>query len=153
HDRRGIVIVTAHTAGWETVGPLLGDSYGLGLTLVTHAEPDSRAGRLQDDARRFGGVAIAHVGDPLASLALLQQLRAGGVVALQLDRAVPGMRTRSAPLLGGEGEIPEGPFRLAQLSGAPILPIFCARRGYREYLIHVFEPRRLPRRASEAAIR
>jgi KDO2-lipid IV(A) lauroyltransferase len=151
-DRRGIVIVTMHTAGWEAVGPLLGDHYGLDLMLVMHAEPDPRAGRLQDDARRRGGVAIAHVGDPLASLPLLKQLRAGGVVALQLDRAAPGMRTRAAPLLGGEGEIPEGPFRLAQLSGAPILPIFCARLGYREYLIHVFEARRLPRRASEATI-
>lgn len=151
-ERRGMVLVTAHTAGWEIVGPLLGKSYGLDLLLVTHAEPNAKAGRLQDEARRRAGVSIAHVGDPLASLPLLRHLRAGGVVALQLDRVVPGMRTRSVPLLGLEGELPEGPFRLAQLSGAPIVPIFCARRGHREYLVHVFEPRRLERRASEAAV-
>lgn len=151
-ERKGIVLVTAHTAGWDIVGPLLGEAYGLDLVLVTHPEPDARAGQLQDEARRRAGVSIAHVGDPLASLPLLHHLRQGGVVALQLDRIVPGMRTRAAPVLGAEGAVPEGPLRLAQLSGAPILPIFCARRGHREYLVEAFEPRRLPRRATEAEI-
>jgi phosphatidylinositol dimannoside acyltransferase len=151
-DRRGLVLVTAHTAGWDVVGPLLGAAYDLDVMLVTHAEPDARAGQVQDDARRRAGVSIAHVGEPLASLPLLHHLRRGGVVALQLDRVVPGMRTRRVPLLGGVGEIPEGPFRLAQLSGAPILPVFCGRRGHREYLIHAFEPRRLERRATDVAV-
>ena len=151
-DRRGMVLVTAHTAGWEIVGPLLGRSFGLDMMLVTHAEPNAAAGALQDQARRRSGVSIAHVGDPLASLPLLRHLRGGGVVALQLDRMVPGMRTRTVPLLGAFGELPEGPFRLAQVSGAPIVPIFCARRGHRDYLIRAFEPRRLERRASEDAV-
>jgi KDO2-lipid IV(A) lauroyltransferase len=123
------------------------------MMIVTHPEPNAAAGRLQDEARRRAGVAVAHVGDePLASLPLLHHLRGGGVVALQLDRVVPGMRTRSVPLFGRPAAIPEGPFLLARLSGAPILPIFCARRGYREYVVHAFEPRRLERRASEATI-
>lgn len=147
-----MVLVTAHTAGWEIVGPLLGKSFGLDLMLVTHAEPNAKAGQLQDDVRRRSGVSIAHVGDPLASLPMLRHLRGGGVVALQLDRMVPGMRTRPVPLLGGHGEVPEGPFRLAQLSGAPIVPIFCARRGYRDYLIRAFEPRQIERRATDAMI-
>jgi phosphatidylinositol dimannoside acyltransferase len=152
-EQRGMVLVTAHTAGWELVGPLLGKTYGLDLLLVTHAEPDRHAGQIQDDARRRAGVSIAHVGvDPLASLPLLRHLRAGGVVALQLDRVVPGMRTRPVRLLDHHGTVPEGPFRLAQLSGAPIVPIFCARRGHREYFVQVFEPRRISRHAGEEEI-
>jgi len=151
-QKRGLIVVTAHTAGWEVAGPLLGKSFGLEVMLVTHAEPNARAGRLQDEARRRGGVSIAHVGDPLASLPLLRHVRNGGVVALQLDRVVPGMRTRKAPLLGVQGEVPEGPLRLAQLSGAPILPIFCARRRFREYVVHVFEPRTLDRNATDATL-
>lgn len=151
-QRRGMVIVTAHTAGWELAGPLLGKSFGLDVMLVTHAEPNARAGRLQDEARRRGGVLIAHVGDPFASLPLLRHVRNGGVVALQLDRIVAGMRTRKVPVLGVEGEVPEGPLLLAQLSGAPLVPIFCARRGFRDYIVHVFEPRMIERRASEAKL-
>jgi KDO2-lipid IV(A) lauroyltransferase len=147
-EKRGMVIVTAHTAGWEVIGPLLGKTYDLDLMLVTHAEPNAGAGELQDEARRRAGVSIAHVGEPLASLPLLRHLRTGGVVALQLDRIVPGMRTRPVSLLGRDGAIPDGPFRLAQLSGAPIVPIFCARSGHRAYLVEAFAPRRLSRHAS-----
>ncbi|AKV02423.1 Lipid A biosynthesis lauroyl acyltransferase [Labilithrix luteola] len=149
--QRGIVIVTAHTAGWETVGPLLGRDYGLPMMLVMANERDGKAQSLQDGARKRSGLEITHVGsDPLASLPLLRHLRAGGVVALQLDRAVAGMRTRSVELLGRAGEVPEGPLRLAQLSGAPILPVFCARTGYRQYVIQAFAPRKLERRADDA---
>jgi KDO2-lipid IV(A) lauroyltransferase len=146
--RKGMILVTAHTAGWDIVGPLLGKTYGLDLILVTHAEPDARAGEIQDAARRRAGVAIARVGgDPLSPLPLLRHLQRGGVVALQLDRVVPGMRTRKVPLLGVDGEVPEGPFRLAQLSGAPVIPIFCARRGHREYLVEASPPVSVDRRA------
>ena len=149
---QGMVIVTAHTAGWEVIGPLLGKEYGLDLMLVTHPEPNARAGRLQDEARRRGGVKVAHVGDALSSLPLLRHLREGGVIALQLDRVVPGMRTREVPLLGRKGAVPAGPFRLAQLAGVPVVPIFCARQGHRSDRIDASEPRRIPRRASEAEI-
>jgi len=148
--KKGMVLVTAHTGGWDAVGPLLGKTYGLDLVLVTHAEPDMEAGEIQDAARRRAGVEVARVGDPLSSLPLLRHLQKGGVVALQLDRIVPGMRTLPAQVLGENGELPAGPFHLAQLSGAPIVPIFCARRGHREYLVEVFEPRTISRRASEA---
>jgi KDO2-lipid IV(A) lauroyltransferase len=151
--RRGAVLVTAHTAGWDSVGPLLARDYGLDVMLVMQPEPDHRSRALHDHARRRAGVVIAHVGDdPLASLPLLRHLRSGGVVALQLDRAADGMRMRRVSLLGRTGAIPEGPLRLAQMSGAPLLPVFCARAGYRDYVIEAFEPVHVDRHASEAAL-
>jgi len=150
---KGIVIVTAHTAGWESVGPLFGRRHGLPMMIVMQPEPDPRARQLHDDARRRAGVAITHVGeDPLASLPLLRHLRAGGVVALQLDRFAPGMRTRPVTLLDEPGAIPEGPLKLAQVSGAPLLPVFCARTGYRQYTIELYPSRTVPRHATEAEI-
>jgi len=149
---RGVVVVTAHTAGWDVVGPRLASKYGLEVALVKSAERDARADRFHDATRRRAGVAIAHVGDPLVALPLVRRLREGGVVALQLDRALPGMRTRRVPLLGAEGAIPDGPFRLAQMSGAPLVPLFCERRGHRDYVVHVYPPRTLARRATEAEI-
>jgi lauroyl/myristoyl acyltransferase len=151
---RGIVMVTAHTAGWESVGPVVARDQGLRMMIVMQAEPDERAQSLQDEARRRAGVTIAHVGDdPLAALPLLRHLRSpGGVVALQLDRFADGMRTRKVDLLGQQSRIPEGPLRLAQVSGAPILPVFCARVGHRRYVIDLHESRFVPRHASEAQL-
>lgn len=149
---KGIVLVTAHTAGWEVAGPLFARDYAQHIMLVMQPEPDPRARAISDAARRRAGLEIAHVGDPLASLPLLRHLKEGGIVALQLDRFVPGMRTRAATILDGPGEVPEGPIRLAQLSGAPLLPVFCAREGFRKYVIEAFPPRFVDRRANDAEV-
>jgi KDO2-lipid IV(A) lauroyltransferase len=151
-DDKGVILVTAHTAGWEVALPLLRAHKGLGVVMVMEPERDAGARELSDRARRDGGTEVAHVaGDPLASLPLLRRLREGGAVALQIDRVPPGMRGVKVRMFGDEGEIPEGPLRLAQLSGAPIVPIFCAREGYRRYRAEMFEPVRVPRRASAGA--
>jgi phosphatidylinositol dimannoside acyltransferase len=150
---KGVVLVTAHTAGWDAVGPVLGGFYSAELVMVMQAEADRNARELHDDARRASGLTIAHVGtDPLASLPLLAKLRQGAVVAIQVDRAPSGMRVRRVRLFGREGRMPEGPLRLAQLSGAPILPIFCARVGHRSYLAEASPPIFVARKADEGRI-
>ncbi len=123
--------------------------------MVMAREPNEQARALQDNARlAAGGVKVTHIGeDPLAPLGLLHHLRKGGVVALQLDRTPPGIRARDVTLFDAPGKLPEGPLRLASLSGAPILPIFCARRGYRDYAIDVRPPITLPRRPSNAEMK
>lgn len=151
-ERRGFIIATAHTAGWEIVGPLLFREESLQILMVMEPERNESARRIHDEARTgTGALLIAHVGhDPLASLPLLNHLRGGGVVALQVDRAPPGMKTRAVSLFGRPAALPEGPIRLAQLTGAPILPIFSARDGYRRYVVEISPPITVPRRATEA---
>jgi predicted LPLAT superfamily acyltransferase len=145
----GLVVVTAHTGGWETVGPLLKRSHGRDFIIVMAPEADDRAREVHDRARAAAGVRVAHVGDAFGSLGLLKELRRGAVVALQIDRLPPGMRTRAVSLLGAPGAVPEGPLRLASAAGAPIVPIFCARSGYRQYRVDVRPPIFVPRRPSE----
>lgn len=150
-EKRGVILCTVHSAGWESAGPLLAKHLGLQIVLVMQPEPDERARRLQDHARETAGVRVAHVGDdPLASIPLLHHLKDGGAVALQLDRAAPGMRTRRVRLLEQDSEMPEGPLRLAQASGAPLLPVFCARTGHREYLIEANPALHVARHATDA---
>lgn len=146
---KGVIMVTAHTAGWEAVGPLFAAHHGLEMMIVMQPEPDAGARELHDHARKRAGVTIAHVGDdPLAPLPLLRHLRGNGTIALQLDRIPPGMRTYDVTLLGKRARIPEGPLRLAQVSGATLLPVFCARVAYREYTIVMYPGRVLSRHAS-----
>ena len=150
--KKGIVVVTIHTGGWESVGPFF-SRIGLKVMMVMEPERDARARALQDDARRAAGLVVAHVGvDPLDSLPLLRHLQAGGVVALQVDRLPPGIRTERVRLLGAPGEIPLGPLRLAQVSGAPLVPIFCSRLAYRRYQLEALPPIFLPRRASREEV-
>jgi lauroyl/myristoyl acyltransferase len=148
----GIIVVTAHTAGWEAVGPLLTREHGHEVIMVMASENDEAARKVQDQARNAVGLRVAHIGDVFGSLGLLHALRRGAVVALQIDRLPPAMRSRAVTFLDAPGAIPEGPLRLAAATGAPILPIFSARTGYRTYLVDVRPPLFLPRRPSEAQL-
>jgi lauroyl/myristoyl acyltransferase len=148
---RGVLLVTAHTAGWEVIGPLLARDERLDVMIVEATERDAAANAIQDDARQAFGVRVAHVGDdPLSALPLVRHLREGGVVALQVDRVPRGVRARSTTMFGVETWIPEGPLRLAALAGAPIVPTFVARTGHRRYEVFASAPIRLERSAGDA---
>jgi KDO2-lipid IV(A) lauroyltransferase len=150
---KGVLFATAHTAGWETVGPLLSRDHGLRVMIAEAAEPNAGARAIQDEARRAHGLLVAHVGDdPLSALPLVRHLQAGGVVALQIDRLPGGMRGREVSLFGRRAMIPEGPLRLAMFTGAPLLPIFAARTSYRRYTVVAGRPVRLSRHATDAEL-
>jgi lauroyl/myristoyl acyltransferase len=152
-DGHGVVFATAHTAGWETVGALLSRDRGLRLMIAEAPERDEAARAIQDDARRAHGVLVAHVGeDPLSALPLARHLRDGGVVALQIDRIPLGVRSREVIAFGERARVPEGPLRLAALTGAPIVPIFAARTGHRRYAVFMSPPIRVVRSAGDSDV-
>ncbi|MBV9946893.1 MAG: lysophospholipid acyltransferase family protein [Myxococcales bacterium] len=150
-EGRGVILATAHTAGWETVGPLLSRDHALPVMIAEGAERDQRARALQDDARKAHGLLVAHVGDdPLSALVLSRHLRAGGAVAIQIDRAPSQLRARAVRLFGEPARMPEGPLRLSMWTRAPVVPVFVARTGYRRYEVFVEAPIRLARAATDA---
>jgi KDO2-lipid IV(A) lauroyltransferase len=55
-------------------------------------------------------------------------------------------------MFGASARVPEGPLRLASITGAPILPIFTARTGHRRYEVFAHAPVRLGRRASNGEL-
>jgi lauroyl/myristoyl acyltransferase len=151
---RGVIFATAHTAGWESMGPVLARKEDLRVMVVMEPERDAEAREISDSGRRAnGGLDIAHVGrDPLEALPLLRQLRAGGILAMQIDRVPPGMSAQPVTLFGRPGFIPEGPLRLAQLTGAPIVPVFSARTGHRRYAVHIGAPIEVRRHPDDGEI-
>ncbi len=152
-DGRGVLLATAHTAGWETVGPLLSRDHALRLMIAAEAEGDRAAREIQDGARKAHGLLVAHVGDdPLSALPLARHLRAGGAVALQIDRVPRSQRARAVAMFGAPARVPEGPLRLAMVTGAPVVPVFAARTGHRRYEVVVHAPIRVARTAGDAEL-
>jgi lauroyl/myristoyl acyltransferase len=145
---RGVILVTAHIGPWDCAARLLAKDFSADVIVVMLAEADEAARKVHD-VRQRSGVRVMHVGDhPLDALPLLRHVRSGGLVAIQLDRAAPGGRALAVELFGAKESMPEGPFRLAALSGAPVVPIFAHRLGYFRYEFSIEAPIWVKRQAS-----
>jgi lauroyl/myristoyl acyltransferase len=151
---RGLVVLTAHTSGWHAAGPVLATDDAQPAILVMRSERDAAAEAVQELSReRVGARALRLDGsDPLAALPLLPHLRAGGLVAFQVDRLPPQTRGRRVHFLGEEVSLPEGPFRLAALAGAPLVVVLGRRVGFMRYHLEASTPILLPRRPSDAQL-
>ena len=152
-EGRGVIIATAHTGGWEVSGPVLSGVHKGEVVVVMQRERDERARAIQDEARSRAGVKVVHIGESaFDALTLLGHLRRKAVVAMQIDRVPPTMRSRTVRFFGEPWQVPEGPLTLAAVSGAPILPVFTRRLGFMHYEAIVAPPIRLPRRPSPAEL-
>ena len=147
---RGIIVLTMHTAGWEIATPLFGRDTRSEMMVVMEEERDTRAQEIQDEARLAWGARFVRVGgDPLSALPILRHLEKKGGVAMQIDRPPKTGRALTVELLGQPYRIPEGPLRIAELSGATLLPSFTARIGFNTYYARTYPPLSLRRRPSQ----
>ncbi len=145
----GVVLVTAHIGPWELTAQLLGRELTADVIVVMQREANAEAREIQDRHRSARGLRVLHIGEhPTDALPLIAHLKKGGVAALQLDRVPPSGRVLSVSLFGTPFVVPEGPFRLASMSGAQMLPVFARRVGFFEYELEISEPIALGRRAS-----
>jgi len=150
----GLIVVTAHAGPWDAVTRVLRKRTNVEVLVAMEGERDGAARGLHDAVRGEGGVRVVHVGsDPLAALPLLRHLERGGIVALQLDRGAPSGRALEVGLFGRPFSLPEGPFRLAALTSASIVPLFARRLGYFDYEVQVSPAIELPRWADRDALR
>lgn len=150
----GVVLVTAHVGPWELTAQMLGSELTADVLIVMEKEANAEAGRLQDLHRGARGLKVLHVGQHATdALPLIAHLKKGGVAALQLDRVPPSGRVLSVPFFGQPFSVPEGPFRLAGMSGARVVPVFARRRGFFEYELVVSEPIALGRRPTDEELK
>ncbi|HYE05266.1 MAG TPA: lysophospholipid acyltransferase family protein [Planctomycetota bacterium] len=146
----GCVMVSAHLGNWELSGRLLA-SYGLGAFTLIMVQDEDPAVAAQVRAA-LGERAVIDLADPFAaSLAIAAALSRGETCCMLADRtAGAATRTVAVPFLGGRARFPTGPFVAAAVSGAPILPVFCIKTGWRSYATFAL-PAWTPRFTSRAA--
>ena len=149
----GFIVATAHVGAWDSAAAHLQQQSGRSVLVVMSREANAAARQFQDSLRQRHGVEVAHVGlNAFEGLRLLKHLRRGGIIAVQLDRMPEASRSLPALLFNREFEIPRGPFQLASLAAVPIIPVFCARIGFYNYEIHINQPIRVGRRATEGQL-
>lgn len=107
-------------------------------------ERDKPAEMMLRDLMSNDRLHVVDLNDALAPVKLLHALRANEIVAIQGDRAY-GRFQAEMPFFGRKASFPLGPFFLAYISGAPLLPGVVVRQGWLRYRVIVGEPIVLPR--------
>jgi len=104
-------------------------------------DPETHAYALELQ-KKFGERLKVHYNVSPETLAfdLVAALGRGEIVAIQGDRALPGVTSRPTPLFGASVELPAGPFALAMAARAEIFPLFIMRAGRRRYRVVAAAP-------------
>ena len=136
-DGHGAVVVTGHFGNWDVAAKGLG-RYGRPVNMVMAREVNASTNEYVRQAREAAGVQVIYSDSSVfSSLNMVQALRRNEVVAIQLDRSMHADGTRLVPFFGAPASFPSGPFVLARVAGAPLIPVFLPRLGTRHYAIRV----------------
>jgi KDO2-lipid IV(A) lauroyltransferase len=137
HSGHGAVVVTGHFGNWDVAAKGLRE-YGRPINLVMAREVNATANEYVRQAREGVGVQVIYSDSSVfSSLNMVRALRRNEVVAIQLDRPMDADGTRLVPFFGAPAVFPSGPFVLARVAGAPLIPVFVPRLGTRHYAIRV----------------
>ena len=144
NEGRGVVAVTGHFGSWE-VGARMLAKLNRPVNWVTASEPNPTVRAFVHEMRsRHGFNVIYSDRSVLGGLPMLQALRRGEIVCIQLDPWGAQRGTHEVTFCGRPTRFQLGPFVLARLAGAPLIPVFVVRKGVRDYEVRVtgrFEPR------------
>ncbi len=130
---KGAILLTAHLGSWEMASGLLGKRLKVPFDIVAYdgEEPQMREAIERSSEKWKPNLLLVGKGE-LAALDIMRALRAGHLVALQGDRTVD-QRTIAVDFLGSPAHFPVGPFVVAALSGATMVPGFNIRLDDRRY--------------------
>jgi KDO2-lipid IV(A) lauroyltransferase len=132
---RGVVVVTGHLGNWDVAAARL-LKYGRRVTVVMAHEANASTKEYVRRMRESHDIQVVYSDESIfSSVHLVRALRANHIVAMQLDRMSPFARTIRVPFFGADASFSAGPFHLARVAGAPVLPCFAPRVGVRHYEI------------------
>jgi lauroyl/myristoyl acyltransferase len=143
-EGRGLVVLTGHFGSWEVGARVLTD-LGLPVNLVTAHEANPTVHEFLHAMRTRHGFNVLYSDRSLfAGLPALRALRRHEIVAMQIEPWGPKRGSHEVDFCGRPTRFQLGPFAIARVSRAPIVPVFAVRTGIRRYDLRVtarFDPR------------
>ena len=148
-EGHGVVLVTGHIGNWDIAAKTLRE-YAHPINLVMAREANASTQDYARAMRERSGVRVIYSDTSVFSaLNMIRALRQNEIVAIQLDRLIRLGGARAVPFFGAGAAFPSGPFVLARLAGAPLIPVFIPRIGTRHYAVRLGTSHRLSREARD----
>jgi lauroyl/myristoyl acyltransferase len=133
---RGALFCSAHYSNWE-IGATVVAHLGFPILAVVQKHGEERSNELFVEQRKAAGVQVVH--SQHGAMAALKALRRNQTVALLGDRTTGGPVV-PVQLCGRPTAFPQGPWRIALVSGAALLPTFVYRRLNGGYTLEIGAP-------------
>ena len=143
---RGGILLMSHMGNWEVAARLLRSTIpDLRLMLYMGRRAKEQIERLQKEDLAASGIRVIAAdqasGSPFDLVEGVGFLKSGGFVSIAGDVVWrPNQRVVPARFLGHTVQLPEAPFMLALVSGAPLYVFFTSIRGPRQYHFFVSGP-------------
>jgi predicted LPLAT superfamily acyltransferase len=142
---KGVILVGAHLGNGEVAGNLLVDRMQTPVNVVmldAEREELKAAYGPATSRRRIAVIALSPNGLDTVVEAT-NCLRRGEILVLTGDRVAAGQDRERISFLGQPAALPRGPFVLAAVTGAPIIPVFAVKTGMLRYRFVGFDPIRV----------
>ena len=147
----GFILLLSHFGGWQLALPHLRNltaARPVSLLMNAAETPDMQAHVRGDDA---GFHVISPEAGPACVVEMVARLQRGEIVSIMGDRAYGG-QTAVVPFLGASAHFPASAFAVARAAQSPVLALFAAKTGVRNYALEarLFTP---PARDDRQSIR
>lgn len=135
---RGCLLIGSHLGSFEMLAIVGSVEKKLSINMVMHLKEGARLGGLIMGGQTSLPYNIIPLGEPGSMLRVKECLDRGEVVGILADRVYADEATQSLPFLGSPARFSLSPWRLARITGAPVVSVFGLFHGGRRYEI-VFE--------------
>jgi lauroyl/myristoyl acyltransferase len=143
-EGRGLVVLTGHFGSWEVGARVLTD-LGRPVHMVVAHEPNPTVHDFLHKMRTRHGFNVIYSDRSIfTGLPALQALRRHEIVGMQIEPWGPKRGSHEVDFCGARTRFQLGPFAMARVTKAPIVPVFAVRTGIRSYELRVcgrFDPR------------
>src|SRR5262249_54942833 len=136
-EGRGLVVLTGHFGSWEIAARVL-NRLGRPVNLVTAHEQNPTVHDFLHSMRTRHGFNVLYSDRSLfAGLPALHALRRHEIVGMQIEPWGPKRGSYEVDFCGRPTRFQLGPFAVARVARAPIVPVFAVRTGIRRYQLRV----------------
>lgn len=138
---RGAILLGAHFGNWALAGSLLKGQINVTVNLAMYStEKDMLKMRSKKEESSNVNVISINPDNPGYMIEILKALRKGEIVCFLGDRILGDQRCEKLEFLGKEACFPSGPFLLASVSEAPVIPFFATKHNSKSYRVKIFKP-------------
>lgn len=139
---KGVILLGAHMGNWEVAGNLLKERLNVRVNLLMYDIESEETKKTFSRALNNRDVNIINItlDSPDSMIEIVNALRRGEIICMHGDRIMGNQRGRRIEFLGREALFPSGPFDIAAVTGAALIPFYALKTSWKHYTFRAFDP-------------